>query len=96
MKDDVPSNISVSLIYQLLIWPLSHKSPKVEPTCKATFLSPEKWSFKRGGLSSGIEFNTIMLRDTVLCGLSEGVVSHQSGRSKVLHTDYGIYYLSIL
>ena len=51
-------------------------------SCKATSIAPEKWSLKRGGLSSGFEINTFILRFTLLIGLSRGVASHQGGLSK--------------
>ena len=41
-----------------------------DPCCRATFLEPEKWPFKRGGLSSGIAINTFMFRFTLSGGLS--------------------------
>ena len=42
------------------------------PSCEATPFAPEKWPFKRGGLSSGVEINTFMLRFTLSSGLSSG------------------------
>ena len=41
-------------------------------SCKATFFAPEKWHFKRGGLSSGVWINTFMFRFTLLSGLLRG------------------------
>ena len=38
------------------------------PSCEATPFAPEKWPFKRGGLSSGVEINTFMFRLTVSSG----------------------------
>ena len=32
------------------------------PSCEATPFALEKWPFKRGGLSSGVEINTFMIR----------------------------------
>ena len=43
------------------------------PSCEATPFSPEKWPFKRGGLSLGVEIYTFIFRVTVLSGLSRGV-----------------------
>ena len=43
------------------------------PSCEATHFAPEKWSFKRGRLSSEIEINTFMFRFTLSSGLSRGV-----------------------
>ena len=40
------------------------------PSCKASPLTSEKWPFKRGGLSSGVEFNTFMIRIKLSSGLS--------------------------
>ena len=42
------------------------------PSCEATPFAPEKWPFKRGGLSSGVEINTFMFRFTLSSGLSRG------------------------
>ena len=42
------------------------------PSCEAIPFAPEKWPFKRGGLSSGVEINTFMLRFTLSSGLSKG------------------------
>ena len=42
------------------------------PSCEATLFAPEKWPFKRGGLSSGVEINAIMFRFTLSRGLSRG------------------------
>ena len=42
------------------------------PSCQATPFSPEKWPFKRGGLSSEVEINTFMFRFTLSSGLSRG------------------------
>ena len=42
------------------------------PSCEATPVSSEKWPFKRGGLSSGLEINTFMLRFSLSSGLSRG------------------------
>ena len=41
------------------------------PSCEATPFAPEKWPFKRGGLS-GVEINTFMFRFTLSGGLSRG------------------------
>ena len=43
------------------------------PFCEATPFASEKWPFKRGGLSSGVEINTFMFTFTVSSGLSRGV-----------------------
>ena len=43
------------------------------PSCEATPFAQEKWPFKRGGLSSGVEINTSMFRFTLSNGLSRGV-----------------------
>ena len=51
---------------------------------KATYFTPEKWPSKRGGLSSGVEINTFMLRSTLSSGLFRGVASCQGGLSKGL------------
>ena len=40
------------------------------PSCEATHFVPEKWSFKRGGLSSGVEINTFKTRFKLSSGLS--------------------------
>ena len=46
------------------------------PSCEATPFASEKWPFKRRGLSSGVEINTLMLRFTLPSGLSrEGGLS---------------------
>ena len=52
------------------------------PSCEATPFALEKWPFKRGSLSSGVEINTFMFRFTLSSGLSRGVASHQGGLSK--------------
>ena len=44
----------------------------VEPACEATPFASEKWPFKRGGLSSGVEINTFMFRFSSSSGLSRG------------------------
>ena len=54
------------------------------PSCEATPFASEMWPFKRGGLSSGVEINTFMLRFTLSSGLSRGVASYQGGLSKVV------------
>ena len=41
------------------------------PSCEATPFTSEKWPFKRGGLSSGVEINTFKFRFTI-SGLSPG------------------------
>ena len=41
-------------------------------SCEATPFASEKWPFKRGGLSSGVEINTFMFRFTLSSGLSRG------------------------
>ena len=43
------------------------------PSFEATTFASEKWPFKRGGLSSGVEINTFMFRFTLSSGLSRGV-----------------------
>ena len=43
------------------------------PSCEAPPFAPEKWPFKRGGLSSGVKINTFMFRFTVSIGLSRGI-----------------------
>ena len=43
------------------------------PSCEATPFASEKWPFKRGGLSSGVEINTFMFRFTLSSGLSRAV-----------------------
>ena len=42
------------------------------PSCEATPFASEKWPFKRGGLSSGVEINTFLFRFTLSSGLSRG------------------------
>ena len=42
------------------------------PSFKATPFAPEKWPFKRDGLTSGVEINTSMFRFTLSIGLSRG------------------------
>ena len=42
------------------------------PSCKATPFASEKWPFKRGGLSSGVKINTLMLTFALSSGLSRG------------------------
>ena len=44
----------------------------VDPFCEATPFASEKWPFKRGGLSSGVEINKFMFRFTLSSGLSRG------------------------
>ena len=34
------------------------------PSCEATSFVPEKWPYKRGGLSSGVKINTFMFSFT--------------------------------
>ena len=58
------SNIFQELWVNLVQW---------NPSCEATPFAPEKWPFKRGGLSSGVEINTFMFRFTLSSGLSRGV-----------------------
>ena len=41
----------------------------VKPSGEAITFTPEKWPFKRSGLSSGIEFNIFMFRFTLTSGL---------------------------
>ena len=41
-------------------------------SCEATAFVSEKWPFKKGGFSSGVEINTFMFRFTLLSGLSRG------------------------
>ena len=57
------------------------KALQWNPFCESTPFSPEKWPFKRGGFSSGVEINTFMLRLTVSSGLS-GVVGLTLGWSQ--------------
>ena len=40
------------------------------PSSQATLFAPEKWSFKRSGLSLGVEIYTFMFRFTLSIGLS--------------------------
>ena len=47
------------------------------PSCEATPFAPEKWPFKRGGLSSGVEINTFMFRLHCQVAFPEGVASCQ-------------------
>ena len=42
------------------------------PFCEVTPFTSEKWPFKRGGLSSGVEINIFMFRFTLSTGLSRG------------------------
>ena len=42
------------------------------PSCEATPFAPEKWPFKRSGLSSGVKINEFMFRFTLSRGLSRG------------------------
>ena len=42
------------------------------PLVRPSLFAPEKWHLKRGGLSSGVEINTFMLRFTLSSGLSRG------------------------
>ena len=42
------------------------------PSCEATPFAPEKWPLKRGGLLTGVEINTFMLRFTVKWPLKRG------------------------
>ena len=43
------------------------------PSWEATPFAPEKWPFKRGGLSSEVKINIFMFRFTVSSDLSRGV-----------------------
>ena len=43
---------------------------ELNPSCEATPFALEKWPFKKGGLSSGV--NTFMFRFTLSSGLSRG------------------------
>ena len=43
---------------------------QLNPCHEATHFASEKWPFKRGGLSSGVEINTFMFRFTFSSGLS--------------------------
>ena len=43
----------------------------MEPLCENT---PFVWPFKRGGILTGVEINTFMLRFTLSFGLSRGVI----------------------
>ena len=43
------------------------------PFSEATPSVPEMWPSKKGGLSSGVEFNSFMFRFTLPYGLSRGV-----------------------
>ena len=61
---------------------LSHVRVLWNPSCEATPFAPEKWPFKMGGLSSGVEINTFMFRFTLSRGLSRGVASQKGGLSK--------------
>ena len=45
--------------------------------CEATPFAPAMWPFKRGGLSSGVEINALIIRETLLRGLSTGVASQK-------------------
>ena len=52
-------------------------------SCEATPFAPGKWPFKRGGLSSGVEINTLLFRFTSSSGLFRGVMApRQVGLSK--------------
>ena len=42
------------------------------PICEVTPFASEKWSFKRGGSSSGVKINTFMSRFTLSRDLSRG------------------------
>ena len=53
-----------------MIWVLCFYSLQWNPSCEATPFASEKWPFKRGGLSSGVENNTFMFRFTLSSGLS--------------------------
>ena len=48
------------------------KQVQWNPFCEATPFASEKWPFKRGGLSSGVEINIFMFRFTLSTGLSRG------------------------
>ena len=61
----------------------------MEPSFEATPFAQEKWPFKRGGLSSGVEINTFMFRFTLSCGLSRG-----GGLSSGWPLKSGIYIIS--
>ena len=43
------------------------------PSCEAIPFASEKWPFKRGGLSSGVEINAFRFRFTLSCCLFRGV-----------------------
>ena len=51
---------------------LKKKTVQCNHSCEATTFAKEKWPFKRGGLSSGVEINTFMFRFTLSSGLSRG------------------------
>ena len=54
----------------------------VKSSRRVSPFAPEKWPFKKGGLSSGIEISTFMFRFTVSSGLSRGGALIKSGLSK--------------
>ena len=62
------------------------------PSCEATPFALEKWPFKRGGLSSGVEINTYMFRFTVSIGLSRGVCLSSGWPLKRGSTVTGVYF----
>ena len=51
---------------------MTHYRIQWNPSCEATPFESERCPFKRGGLSSGVEINTFMLRFTLSSGLSRG------------------------
>ena len=56
-----------------ITWYEKIKEDTVEHLLWGHPFAPEKWPFKRGGLSSGVEFNTFMFRFTLSDGLCIGV-----------------------
>ena len=52
------------------------------PSCEANIFAPEKWPFKWGGLSSGVEINISMFRLSVSSGFSREVGLSSGGLSK--------------
>ena len=51
---------------------VSNNGIQWNPSCEATPFASEKWPFKRGGLSSGVDINTFMFKFTLPSGLYRG------------------------
>ena len=76
MMDSKQQTVRICLVFHYLtVVFMSHNSQfnvQWNPSCEATPFASEKWPFKKGGLSSGVEINTFMFRFTLSSGLFRG------------------------